>query len=268
MIHCYLRGEKHALAFTPLLPDQKPVAVGMLYTVIPKTELEKKADGPQVPSCHATDIAPYVYRNPVGPCRFCHAFHCTLTPTERFEASCEHCLTSAFQPPAHECTLAHFLLPRGALHNLFHTHIRQFLTSCPRLWSVPCTGHVWYAANYTVHLTERRFCWQYGVRNRQLCQLRWLIQAAVWPLRFETVVTPDNETVSLRRPYFSYDDQSWVAEIILVFLTGHAPTDLRPVCVTRKVRHLAQEAAVAKGKGVVYQILSDRTLIKQSCSRV
>ncbi len=264
MIHCFLQnGNKQALAYIPLDTGQKPVAAGRLYATISREELEQKVRSAHPQPCRSVNIAPYVYRSPSGMCKFCTACHCTLTPTERSDAASVYCLTHVRQPIADYDSSAHFLLPHGKYHYMYEAHIKHFLTVCPRLWNVPCVGYVWYAADYHSHVNFKNACWQYGARNTRLCQRRWILSEVFWPLRID----PEGIVSSITTK-FSAEDQAWVTEIVLCFLEGCTPHDLKPISVVRRKRKLEQEAVLSSGKGVTYQISNDLTLTRQPCSHI
>ncbi len=181
------------------------------------------------------NFANLVFRQPTSTCDYCSARHTTLTMQERFLNSFEFtlakpCFGEGFPIPMGDSHMSQLVLPHGAHYDLFQRHVRPYLTSEIRVWTVPTVGAIWHTNRFYLPKTVRNKCSQYGSHSARACGARRMVSQMLF--RTERAYLYPSQ-----RPYHDLlevtdlCDIEWIIESVMHYLVGNQEDIIRPAAV-------------------------------------
>ena len=180
-----------------------------------------------------------VFRQRVEHCEHCFARHSTFTPEERYLNSVEFTLCKpralrndevfrreGFHIPYGFSPLAEYVLPHGNQYYIYQAHIRPFLTTGPRVWTVPIIGDVWYCSRFTHPATVRDKCADYGKDTMLACGARRTVHSLIFRTDTEHYM-PLHDLLAAT----THHEIDWIAECIASFLVDISKSLVMPDAV-------------------------------------
>ena len=213
---------------------------GLVYSLVPPDSLDSWHS--HTDNLDTVNLVRTVFRQRVKPCDHCEAIHPTLTREERFLNSVEFTLCKSealrsetlfrregFQIPLGFSPLSEYLLPHGSQYHIFQQHIRPYLVTGPRVWTVPSIGNVWHNSSYAQPARIRDKCVDYGYAAAVACGVRRTVHSMLFrcPGQMYHSQRPLHDLLCATSPY----EVDWIVECVASFIVDLTDCPILPVAV-------------------------------------